>query len=245
MPRAWILLVLAAGGVLGQTRPTYEAASVKLNTSGIGGSSSNGDQGQVLMKNQTLKRLVERAYDVKPFQVVGPSWLENVRFDIAAKYPAGTKNPERPLMLRTLLEDRLKLAVHRESKEMPGYALVAAKGGFRLKPVEPGADGIDHIGGKDQRLTATKVSMGTLAEHVARMLGETVVNQSGIGGVYNFELHWTTPEQGPNDDAVDVAAARVAALQEALDAIGLRLRPQKVPVEVVVVDHAERVPSEN
>lgn len=82
------------------------------------------------MTNVALKRLIERAYGVKPDQVTGPDWMEDVRCDIAAKYPPDTKSEDRPIMLRTLLEDRFKLATHRESRDLPGYALMVAK---RLK----------------------------------------------------------------------------------------------------------------
>src|SRR5579872_4892772 len=136
-----MIVLLVAGGIWVQAqdeRPAFEAAIVKPNNSGSPGSSSNGSRGQVVFTNQTLKRLVERAYNVKPFQVTGPGWMESVRFDISAKYPRNFKEDDRFLMLRGLLEERFKLAVHRESKEMPGYALMVAKSGFKLKPAEPG-----------------------------------------------------------------------------------------------------------
>ncbi|SPE35763.1 conserved hypothetical protein [Candidatus Sulfopaludibacter sp. SbA3] len=93
------------------------------------------------MTNMTLRRLIERAYGVKPNQLAGPDWLNSVHFDIAAKYPHDSKPADHPLMLRTLLEDRFKLTTHRETRDIPGYVLVVAKGGFKLKPVEPGDDG--------------------------------------------------------------------------------------------------------
>jgi uncharacterized protein (TIGR03435 family) len=239
-----IAVLLAAGAVFAQapdTRPAYEAASVKPNNSGSASSSSNGSRGQVVFTNQTLKRLIERAYNVKPFQVAGPRWIEDLRFDIAAKYPADMKADDRPRMLRTLLEDRFKLAVHRESKEMPGYALEVAKSGFKLKPVEPGDGGTDST---DGHLTAQKASMAALADFVTNRLGETVVDKTGLAGVYDFELRWTTgdPNLSGRDDR---QAALFAAFQEALSPLGLRLQPHKIPVEMVVVDHLERVPIEN
>ena len=117
--------------------------------------------------------------------------MEKIRFDIAAKYPPDTKSDDRPLMLRTLLEDRFKLAVHRESKDMPGYALVVAKRGFKLQPVEPGAAGASTRGDQVLSLTAKKTSMARLADLMARSLGEMVVDKTGIEGVYDFELRWT------------------------------------------------------
>ena len=238
-------LMLAAVAALARaqdSRPSFEAVTLKLNTHGIG-SSADSDRGQILMTNQSLKRLVERAYSVRPYQVVGPGWLENVHLDIAAKYPPNTRRADQPLMLRTLLEDRLKLAAHRESRQMPGYALVVTKSGFKLKPVEDTGTHINHHGGTEEVLNAT-TEMSPLADHLARVLGITVVNETGLAGAYRFEIHWRVvpPESG---SAEDVETARVAALNEGLDAIGLRLRAQKVPVEVVVVDHMERAPVEN
>jgi len=240
-----VIVLLAASALSAQAQdahPAYEVASVKLNTSGSGSSSSHGSTGQIVFTNQTLKRLIEQAYSVKPFQVTGPGWMETVRFDIAAKYPPDTKSDDYARMLRTLLEDRFKLAVHRESKDMPGYALLVAKRGFQLKPVEPGGSGSHSTGGRVRTLTAKKTSMAQLADFVARGLGEMVVDQTGIDGVYDFELRWTNDDQISSDIDADAAPTLFTALQETL---GLRLQRQKVPVEIVVVDHVERVPTEN
>jgi uncharacterized protein (TIGR03435 family) len=136
-----VIHLLAAAAVLAhaqEARPAYEAASVKPNASGGGNSSSKGSKGQIVFTNLTLKRLIERAYNVKSFQVTGPDWMDNIRFDIVAKYPPDTKDDDGSAMLRSLLEERFKLGVHRESKDMPGYALVVAKRGFKLQPAEPG-----------------------------------------------------------------------------------------------------------
>lgn len=243
--RAMVFLV--AGAALAQTpdaRPAFEAAFVKINTSGSNGSSSNGTTGQIVMVNQSLKRLVERAYNVKPFQVTGPEWMENVRFDITAKYPEDTKNSDRPAMLKTLLEDRFKLATHSESKEMPGYALVVAKGGLKIKPVEKGPGGTSSNGSNNSiTLKVTSIPMNDIADYLARRLGSTVIDSTGVKGVYTFELHWTLDDT--NGAPADGGAAEFAAVQEAFGSLGLHLQAQKVPVQIVVVDHVERVPTEN
>ena len=225
-------------------RPAYEAASIKPNNSVSGNSSSNGSKGQVLMSNQSLKRLVERAYGVKPFQVTCPGWMEDAHFDIAAKYPSDTKAEDRMPMLRTLLEDRFKLAVHRESKEMPGYSLIVAKSGFKLKPVDPGGRGSDTngTGGRIRTLTAQRTSMAQLADLLSRYLSQMVVNDTGLDGVYDFEFRWTNDDQNTGGKDADTVPSLFTAVEEAL---GLRLHAQKVPVEMIVVDHAERVPTEN
>lgn len=225
------------------TRPSYVVASVKPNTSGAGDSSTHGSRGQVIFTNQTLKRFIERAYNVKPIQVTGPDWMESVRFDIAAKYPPDTKPDDRSLMLRSLLEDRFKLVVHREQKEKSGFALVVAKGGFKLKPVEAGSSSTNSDGGRRlQTLTATKTSMAQLADFVARVLEEIVVDKTGISGVYDFKLRWTNDDQNPDGPDSGPVPTLHTVLQEVL---GLRLQAQKVPVEIIVVDHVERIPIEN
>jgi uncharacterized protein (TIGR03435 family) len=107
------ILMLTAGALAAQS---YEAASVKLNTSGSGSTDTDGTRGQIMIRNMTLHRLIELAYSVSPAQVMGPDWTEGVRFDVAAKYPPDTNPADRWLMLRGLLEERFKLTVHHESR---------------------------------------------------------------------------------------------------------------------------------
>ena len=243
------MVLLAVGAAAAQTpdaRPAFEAAFIKVNSSGSGGSSSNGTKGQLVMVNQSLRRLVERAYNVKPFQVIAPDWMDNVRFDITAKYPEETKNSDRPAMLKTLLEDRFKLATHADSKELPGYALVAAKSGLKIKAVDAGGSGAgtsSNSSNNSVTLKVTSIPMADLADYLARQLGSTVIDKTGVEGAYTFELHWTLDDSngGPNDGG----AAQFAAIQEAIGTLGLHLQAQKVPVQMVVVDHIERVPTEN
>jgi uncharacterized protein (TIGR03435 family) len=240
----WIVIAtLAVSSVSAQS--VYEAASVKLNNSGGTSSSSHGSKGQIVFTNVNLKRLLERAYDVKPIQVKGPAWMEDVRVDIAAKYPKDTKGEDQAAMLRSLLEERFKLVAHRTSQDLPGYALVVAKGGFKLKPVEDvgGSDTSSNTKNHVRTLTVKTTPMDRLADILTRSLGEMVVDQTGLEGVYNFELTWAADEnQKPDDAALDTGPSLFTALQETL---GLRLKPEKVPVEIIVVDHLERVPVEN
>jgi uncharacterized protein (TIGR03435 family) len=239
----WIVLFLAAGALFAQTPDTrlqYEAASVKLDTSGSGHQGTDATKGQIVITNLTLHRLIERAYSVKPTQVSGPAWLDDVHVDIVAKFPPDTKDSDHPAMLRTLLEDRFHLATHRETKELPGYALVAAKGGFKLKPVDAEDDDTQHQGGRVQTLSAKGTSMATLAELVSRYLNILVIDKTGVSGVYNFDLRWST-EDSPAETA-DQPPTLPVVLE---DVLGLRMQPQKVPAEVIVVDRVDRVPTEN
>jgi uncharacterized protein (TIGR03435 family) len=240
---AGILILLSANVLIAQpagTRLAYEAASVKLTTSATGGSHTDGTPGQILMQNMPLDRLIEMAYSVGPHRVAGPDWMSAVHVDIAAKYPPDTKGADKWLMLRSLLEDSFKLATHRETKEMQGYALVVAKGGFKLKPVESVGNDTHSSGGRVRTLTAKATSLAYVADMAARSVGAVVADKTGIDGVFDFELRWANGD--PEGDRADDTPTIFVALQETL---GLRLQAQRVPVEVIVVDHLERTPVEN
>jgi uncharacterized protein (TIGR03435 family) len=216
---------------------TFEVASVKPNPSGSGHSDIDVDGNLLRMNNVTLKACITWAFRMTDSQVYGPDWLGSERFDIVAKAEAGKPQPE---MLASVLAERFKLAVHRETKELTIYALVVAKNGPKLKKVDPGEDDTTSRRG---HLTATRVSMSGLARFLAGpnvRLGRPVVDKTGLDGVFDFNLDWS-PE-GSQEKAADALPSIFIALQEQL---GLKLDAQKGPVEVLVVDHVEKIPTEN
>lgn len=225
--------VLISVALFGQT---FEVASIKPNPSGNGHSDTDVDGNLLRMKNVTLKACITWAYRITDSQISGPDWLASERFDITAKTESGQPKPE---MLAAVLEQRFKLAVHRETKEMTEYALVVSKNGPKLKKVDPGENDTTSRRG---HLTATRVSMNGLARFLAGpnvRLGRPVVNKTGLDGVFDFNLDWTPEGPEPKGDA---PPSIFVALQEQL---GLKLEAQKGPVEVLVVDHVERAPTEN
>lgn len=234
--------VLALAFAQTDMRPAYEVASVKLNTTGSNHTGTDGSPGQIVMTNQSIARLVQRAYGVTPPQVIGPDWLGSVRVDIAAKYPANASEADRVAMLRTLLEDRFKLAVHRETRQLNSYALVPAKSGFKLKSVSDCHQDTDHDSGRVETLTAHCTTLSALAQLLSRYIGVVVQDKSGIEGAFDFKLKWTNPDAKPESKSLDTVPTVFEALQ---DVMGLRLQPQKAQVEVIVVDHIEQMPSEN
>ena len=133
----WLVILLAASAALARQAPSFEAASVKA-ADGRAGQSLRGGPGTnspgQMSGSATLKTLLMRAYGMKSYQISGPAWMESERYEIAAKIPAGTTKEEAALMLRSLLADRFGLAAHRETKELPIFALVAGKSGPKLKP---------------------------------------------------------------------------------------------------------------
>ncbi len=214
----------------------FEAASVKPNKSGSNHSESHGTPGQLVALNMSLRAYICRAYNVRDYQVSGPDWMGSEKFDIVAKYPPHSGDSQPGPRLQKLLADRFKLAIHRESKEFPVYALVAAKNGLKIKPVE---DNGDHGSNTERgKFVGTGITMARFAEFLARNMDRPVVDLSEIKGVFNITLEWTPDEAGQDTGGPTL----LTALQQQL---GLRLQPQKAPIEMIVVDHAERVPVEN
>ena len=235
------LALFTSGWAYGQSAPAppaFEVASVKPNPSGDHHSSSHTNNGSVIMQNVSLKQIVEMAYDVKDYALSGPDWLDTERFDISAKPPSGAPQDQFQPMLQTLLADRFKLTVHRESKVMSAYALVVGKNGPKLHAVEAG--GGSHRNSDGGKLSAQKVSMPQLADFLARHLDRPVVDKTELAGVFDFELRWA-PDEGRSTDGAS-GPSIFTAVQEQL---GLKLQTQKLPVEILVIDHAEKVPIEN
>jgi uncharacterized protein (TIGR03435 family) len=223
--------------------PHYEAAIVKPNLSGCC-TSSRATADQMMLSNETLKNLVILAYGVQPEQVTGPDWMEKVRYDITAKYPPGTKYGDRWLMLRKLLAERFNLTTHSEMREIQGYSLLVAKGGFKLKPSDPGeASTTGGSQGAVWTLNARKIPLSVLTWELSDSLGEVVVDQTGLNGTYDFQLRWATNQaSSPGAAESDPAPSVFTAVEETL---GLHLQHGKVKAPMIVVDHMERVPTEN
>ncbi len=124
-------------------------------------------------------------------------------------------------MLRSLLEDSFRLTVHRESREVQGYALVVAKSGFKLKPVEGGGNDTQTSGGRVRTLTAKSTSMAWLADLVARYMDAPVVDKSGLEGVFDFDLRWTNGDLGadrpdPGDEVPSFARSTAGDIRAAI-----------------------------
>jgi len=221
----------------------FEVASVRLNNSGDHHSSSHNSNGELITNNVSLKQLIERAYNVRDYSLAGPDWLDNVRLDIVAKPPAGTEKDQLQPMMRTLLIDRFKLQTHREPKTLSAYALLVAKGGTKLSPSgEPkGKSSTDSEPGK---LVAKGTTMVKLADFLGGRLELPVVDKTGLDGAFDFTLNWTPDPTTENDrpDPNSSAPSLFTALQEQL---GLRLQKDKLPVQILVVDHVEKGPVEN
>lgn len=225
--------------------PAFEVASIKPSDPKAQRSFSTGNSGEVMMRNMSLKRLIQRAYDAEDYAIAGPGWLESVRYDISAKMPAHSSREQRPMMIQALLAERFKLVVHRETRIMPGFALVPAKGGLKMQAVATEEDSSSSHGGHWE---GKGLGMAGIVDFLRGQLGQPVIDQTGIPGKFNFVLDFAPQESPPSAAAVESKTSDLTApsLFTALpEKLGLRLTSAKVPVEVLVVDHIEKVPTEN
>jgi uncharacterized protein (TIGR03435 family) len=241
-----LFCVAALAAALSAQTPSFEAASIKPNRSSGGASSSRFTAGQLNMENVSLRKMTLMAYgipDDRTYALAGPDWVGDERFDIVARYPGGTAPEQVRLMLQNMLAERFKLALHRETRQLPEYALTVAKGGSRIQPTDPGQSGTN---GRPGRLEATKITMQKLADFFAKMIGMPVSNETGMNGVYTFTLEWAPDETTRLEPDAPPAPSGKPSLFSALqEQLGLKLEGRKGPVEVLVVDHIDRTPTEN
>jgi bla regulator protein BlaR1 len=253
-----ILLAVTFWSTLPAQAPrAFEVASIKpTNASDNRVAFTMQPGGRFNATNVTVKMLLQNAYGVRDFQISGgPGWIGSERFDITAKLDGDVTGPLPPGALRPalqgLFEDRFQLKFHRETREMPVYALMLAKNGPKLqKAAGEKTPGPMLRMGRGQ-LTAKNADMRMIAEQLAQQLGRSVVDKTGLSGEFDFELNWTPeagsggpfgPEPGAAPPPVDSSGPSIfTALQEQL---GLRLESQRGPVEILVIDRLER-PSEN
>lgn len=210
----------------------------------------------------TLKMLMQRAYGVKPEQVVGPSWLATQRYNVTAKLPPRTTQEECRLMLRNLLNERFQMRLHTETKSFRVYYLVLGKNGPKLKPLEkplaPAGDDNQVRKAMQDNLAAMKAMRETLESHptaflklkpatmadvVERLspyLDRPVLDRTQLDGLYDFSLYWVADGAPQRDDM-----PRGASLFDALgEQLGLELKPARDQLQVLVIDAVQRLPVE-
>jgi uncharacterized protein (TIGR03435 family) len=233
--------------------PEFEAATIKpVKEPDPNRMNDRTDGRHFLTHNTTLRDLLMMAYGLDPRQIVGgPAWLASDEYDLDAVAGEGQMANHREEMLQKLLADRFQLTFHREQREMSVYVLTIAKGGSKLKASDPN---VAANGASCQRLGMCTFK-GEPLQHFARWLqfvvsDRAVVDKTGIAGMFDFSLNWTPDETQfsamgihvpPPADNPNAPPGLFTAIQEQL---GLKLEPQKIPSEVLVIDHVER-PTEN
>jgi bla regulator protein BlaR1 len=256
---------------------SYEVASIKPEKSGsMMFRVLNTPDG--FSATSTVQMIIRVAYGIEDNQISGaPGWASAEKYDVEAKMDQATADklkklaesqmePARQHMLQALLADRFKLVIHRETKELPIYSLMIAKGGSKLHEAKPDDTYPNGIKGPDGRpapsgahlmrmgrgeLTAQGLGMEQVAHLLTQQTGRTVVDNTRLKGNYDFTLHWTPDQSGPtlngpgggpdSSTSSESGPSIFTAIQEQL---GLKLESQKGPVEILVIDHVEK-PSEN
>ena len=226
----------------GEKKAEFEVASVKPTATQDGSLSVHFPPGgRFSIRNLTLKQLLQTAYAVQAYQISGgPGWITSAGFDIEARAGAGTVDLPREQVLRmvqTLLTDRFQLSLHRETRQLPVYALIVGKTGSRLQPADT------DVGPPQTRMgqmLVRKMSMTHLANILALALQRPVKDETGLKGEFAFALEWT-PGLSDTDDRPSPRPSLFTAVQEQL---GLKLESVKGPIEVLVIDRAEK-PSGN
>ncbi|HVW08992.1 MAG TPA: TIGR03435 family protein [Bryobacteraceae bacterium] len=231
-----------------QPRLSFDAASVKaVDISRLDDSISMNigtvRNGEVTFGNATLNDCIRFAYGMaSDAQISGPEWIRSKRYlyDIDAKTAPGATSSQLQAMVRTLLPDRFKIVTHREQKEMAYYALEPAKGGVKMASVKEVPDGFHgiNLGGRIDNI----MPMPKLAYLLSRFETERpIIDKTGLDGMYAVKLSWTL-RQLENANPDDTGTSLFTALEEQL---GLKLEARKGPVDVLVVDTAEKVPTAN
>jgi uncharacterized protein (TIGR03435 family) len=214
-------LLVAASTAFGQTKPAFEVASIRPSADQVTGVrvGFQATGSQVRVTAMSIKDYVGIAFGTRPQQIEGPEWIGSQRFDVVATIPDGVPSSQVTAMLRTLLEDRFQLKVHRETKDQPVYVLGVSKAGARLKeskpdpnaPAEPAGTvnvsgggnnagvGIDIGGGRsfavaDNQLRVRGMQMRDVAEVLTRFVDRVVVDQTGLTGTYDITLELTPDE---------------------------------------------------
>ena len=222
----------------------FEVASVRMLEKPAGPSSTSPiSKPEALLftaHSVSLRFLVQMAFGVQMDRVEGgPSWMGSTFYDVSAR-PNAEKGPtyeQLKPMLQHLLSQRFHLQTHTEEKEMKGYSLVVAKDGPRLTPIKSELAGGFYI--LPNGVQAPGINLEGLAMILSSRLKQPVKDDTGIQGKFDVNLSFAPPETDVTDSSLP---SIFTALQEQL---GLKLEPAKVPVQMVVIDHVDRVPTEN
>lgn len=232
-----------------------------------------GPGGGISVTNMTLKQMIQNAWHIMPVRVSGgPAWLDSARYNVLAKPEKKPAPAESMRMLQVLLKDRFQLVIHSETRDMPVYALVLARKDGKLgenlaESKEGGCTVPDPNqpppmlrGGKlgcggaimsQRSMNGVSVPMTELARSLSLMVGRMVIDKTGLTAKYNYTVEFTPEESfalpglpGPPPVAAQADSPKPTLFTALQEQLGLKLDPQKGPVEVFVVDRAEK-PSEN
>ncbi len=269
------------------------------------------DKAMVSINSLSLGDLIRSAYKIKSYQLSGPSWINQERYNIQAKIPEGGSEKDVPEMLQTLLAERFNLVIRRESKEQSVLALVVAKSGHKMKDAPPDAPpppaeapkpeepkpgkgetvfasggttvrmaGNFQAGGAtisgtptgavmmkmnpngNMRMELEKATMTMFADMLARFVDRPVIDMTGLTGKYQVAIELAMDDMrsmARSSGAVMIASSGHAgppssdtpsdpsggSIFQSVQQLGLKLEPRKAPIDLLVVEKADKAPTEN
>ncbi|HKV46782.1 MAG TPA: TIGR03435 family protein, partial [Candidatus Acidoferrales bacterium] len=208
----------------------------------------------------TAEFLIKYAYGITDDQLSGgPDWINSDKYAIDAKIPDSTaaewhkkydakkQAEEMQSMMRSLLEDRFQLKIGHQTKELPVFALVIAKGGPKISPSKDdgsksGSDG--HNEGYVEINHVTDEPISVLIDILSRQsetAGRKIIDETGLTGKYTYALKWTRERPPSDSDPADLPVSSAPLLWDALqDQLGLQLKSTKAPVDTIVIEHIEK-----
>jgi uncharacterized protein (TIGR03435 family) len=238
--RACLIAFLASLSALAQqppARPKFEVASVKPVEVPLGPHTVTLriTHGTALIEAATLRQIIVQAYLVQRVNVLGgPSWYDFDQYDVVAKAASSDAPPEQiRQMLQSLLADRFKLSMHRETHDLTRYILVFSKNGPKFQAARTDESTGFKLTQAGQ-LVFQRYGMANLVNTIANFINAPVDDQTGLTGLFDYQLDFTSE---PGREPVD----RIEIALQAVDRLGLKLEARKLLTDVLVVDHAERL----
>ena len=240
------LMAVSVGVALGQADPVFEAASVKRVTSGPnpGDIPRNMDSnpGHFAMYNVPLRYVIEWAYNLKDYEIVGPDWIKaDERYDIVAKAEGPVPADKIRLMVQALIVERFQMKSHTEKKELSCYVLMPGKKASKLKEAAP--DGQPTISGSPTGTTFHNQPVSRFTFMLTRRLDRPVLDLTGLKGTYDFTIDLSGLGFGGNPPPPESTGPSVFAAVQ--DDLGLKLEARKQPIDILVIDSVEKIPVQN
>jgi uncharacterized protein (TIGR03435 family) len=256
MPLIVVLVMISLS--IGQAHevPHFEVASVKVHKGQGGNVTRQVGPTTITYLNVSLRELIEQAYGVKHYQFSGPAWVMDFgsqeRYDLIGKASVLTPQHELWTMAIPLLQERFKLSIHQEKREIPVYALVVAKGGPKIS-VGDGGDQSKELT-TSGAISYKNYTMDAFADDVSTVLQRfqrPVLNRTSLEGRYSFATNLLNIPAGLSQAAYRNALIEaVTTLDDSpvftnVKELGLSIESQKAQIDMIVIDHAEKTPEEN
>lgn len=243
MSRAILAAAVLISAVSAQ--PAFDVASVRATQARRGEGDWRDDiqasPGSLIMRNVTLKAAIRWAYHVMNYQVTGPDWLEIDHYNISGKAGGPVDEDQLRQMLQSLLAERFKLEFHRQTKEMQVFSLMVGKGGAKIHESEVEGEPVMNPDKSRMVVDVKGMPASYVVDMLSRVLHAPVINNTGLNGRYDATVH-LSKYMPDGSTPFDPIATIIVAMQEEF---GLKLESKKMALDLLIIDHAEKVPVEN